>query len=349
MSPVFVITEPSGYLGNRLGLFAQFIAAASAHNARVWNPAFFDYRRHFKTTSSDFFCTFPPKTRLSAASPRASATYLRAAQRLARVFAGALSNRRVFTVEFPAQDTSHLEFRYMFSLDDPQFVARLNKHRPMIFFSGYYFHDRTNVPAYQSTIRRYFTPLDSYQENVNRVVERARRNGDILVGVHVRRGDNNVWMGGRYYWNDDQWLAVLTRTIDAFPGKKVSFLLTSDEPLSRETFSRVNATISTGHIIEDLYALAACDYIVAPHSTYSGWASYIGEVPLLCLRAPDTEIDPAGFKIIREPYRDLSANLGLRNIDITHAVLRDGRNALQGDFPHVDPRPGNTQTPGRKE
>jgi hypothetical protein len=34
-----------------------------------------------------------------------------------------------------------------------------------------------------------------------------------------------------------------------------------------------------GHFIEDLYALASCDYIIGPPSTFSQWASFYGNVP----------------------------------------------------------------------
>jgi hypothetical protein len=36
----------------------------------------------------------------------------------------------------------------------------------------------------------------------------------------------------------------------------------------------------TGHLIEDLYSLAQCDFLAGPPSTFTLWASFYGKVPL---------------------------------------------------------------------
>ena len=61
---MFVIAQRANQLGNRLFLFAHFIAFAIENNVTLVNPAFEEYAHFFKTTSVDLFCRYPPKKSL---------------------------------------------------------------------------------------------------------------------------------------------------------------------------------------------------------------------------------------------------------------------------------------------
>jgi len=71
---------------------------------------------------------------------------------------------------------------------------------------------------------------------------------------------------------------------------RVRFLLFSNEPIAEADFAGFDTGRSSDHPVEDLYALAGCDYIIGPISTYSMWASFYGRVPLLHLHRPDQPI-----------------------------------------------------------
>ena len=43
-------------------------------------------------------------------------------------------------------------------------------------------------------------------------------------------------------------------------------------------------------MIEDVYALSQCDYILGPPSTFSMWASFIGDVPLRIVKYANENI-----------------------------------------------------------
>ena len=47
--------------------------------------------------------------------------------------------------------------------------------------------------------------------------------------------------------------------------------------------------------ITDLYALSKCDYIIGPPSSYSQWASFIGDVPLCPLLDSNMDISMDSF------------------------------------------------------
>jgi hypothetical protein len=52
-----------------------------------------------------------------------------------------------------------------------------------------------------------------------------------------------------------------------------------------------------GHLVVDMYSLAACDYIVGPPSTFSQWASFYGSVPLCIVRDAEHRLSLNDFVI----------------------------------------------------
>lgn len=51
-------------------------------------------------------------------------------------------------------------------------------------------------------------------------------------------------------------------------------------------------------IVEDLYALSRCNYIMGPPSTFTMWASFIGDVPLRIVKYSNENIERDEFSPI---------------------------------------------------
>ena len=84
-----------------------------------------------------------------------------------------------------------------------------------------------------------------------------------------------------------------------FSGKKTKFLICSDEEQDTQIFTsaKIEFCFRSGHMIENLYSLAECDYIVSPPSTYGMWASFYGKTPLYTINDPCQIITAAGFSM----------------------------------------------------
>ena len=77
-----------------------------------------------------------------------------------------------------------------------------------------------------------------------------------------------------------------------FAPQKVSFLVCGEDTQQfREALSCLNVSWGSGQLVEDMYALAECDYLVGPPSTFTGWASFYGNVPICQLKSADMEIE----------------------------------------------------------
>ena len=87
---------------------------------------------------------------------------------------------------------------------------------------------------------------------------------DVRLAVHIRRGDYKVWMGGKYFFNDDVYIEHIRQFLDNFPDKKVSvFICTNDRNLNvncyREALGLKSIYCPKGNEAEDLCLLSQCD------------------------------------------------------------------------------------------
>lgn len=278
-----IVASKFGRMANRLLLFAHLAASAREHGYRVWNPAFDEYAQFFPSTESDFLCRFPPRRpRLRSARLRHAAYVLfaRLAARPARL-GGLLS-------------VVHLPDEQELDVASPAFVRRARR-RPVLV-QGWQFRDYASLRRHGDEIREFFRPHQRYLDDASAAVATARGGADLLVGVHVRRGDYRTWDGGRHFWGLPQYADVMRRTAALFPGRRVSFLVCSDEPVEELGGAR-----GPGHPVSDLYALAGCDYLFGPPSTYSMWASFWGRVPLRIVDEPAASFALESFAVFDHP------------------------------------------------
>jgi hypothetical protein len=263
-----IMQNKSGQLANRLAAFAHFIANAVEHNYTLINPTFGEYAKYFPATRQNNFGDLPISVRLK---PNLPYPIFKVASR-----AAALLIPRSPLHEFIQWD-DHAEF----NLNTADFVDKARKK--IVITNGWLFRDHVNFAKHAKVIRSIFTPDASIQDAVKRLDMQARQQAEVIVGVHIRRGDYQQWHDGKYFYSNEQYGAMMAQAESCFKasGKRVAFLVCSDEAVDAHAFAPHHVIAGAGRIIEDLYSLATCDYIIGPPSTYSGWAAYYGEVPLM--------------------------------------------------------------------
>jgi hypothetical protein len=253
-------------MANRMVLFAHLAASAREHEYEVWNPAFDEYARFFPAADSDFLCRFPPRP--AARDPRLRHAAYLFVRTLAELQRGV---GRLLPVIRPPDETE-------LDIGDPSFVRRA-RQRPLLV-QGWGLRDYESVRRHADELRRFFRPHQRYLDEAASAVEAARRDCDVLVGVHVRRSDYRLWNEGRYFWSDDVYAQLMATTAELFSGRRVGFMVCSDEPVS------LGGARGPGHPVSDLYALAGCDYLFGPPSSFSVWASFYGRVPTRLVEHP---------------------------------------------------------------
>ena len=295
---LFVISGRCGRLGNRIILFANFIALAEEQGHRVINPTFHSYARFFEATRGDIYCRYPPATRRSWLD---IVPGVGDAIRGTRIFfhttraAGLLNERypvfgkTVFTLrETPA--------RKITALDGPEVQAKIHDAR-IVLVNGWNFRAPELVRRHAEKLKSYFRPIAEIEQASFKAVDQLRQHADIVVGVHVRHGDLIKWRGGNYFFPTSRYATWMNELAEQFPGRKAAFFVCSDEPRHEREFPGLRVGIGTGSAVGDMCALAKCDYIFGPLSTFSMWASFYGHKPLFLIHDRKARIEREKFQI----------------------------------------------------
>ena len=115
-------------------------------------------------------------------------------------------------------------------------------------------------------VRHHFRLPDNNRAAVDRLMRDLRQDSDVVIGIHIRHGDYATFMDGRYYYSLDQYAALMHRVVEQLSGQRVKFLVCSNAKWIPEIFEGLDVTPGTGHITEDMYALAETDLIFGPPS-----------------------------------------------------------------------------------
>lgn len=284
---VVVIASKAGRLGNRLFLSAYFMANALARGYCLMNPALGEYAPFFEGSAHDPFCRFPstglPMDREIAAQCRDILLSISALAGVLMPSSKTLDIRKTLDAVDGVYD-----------LNSSEFAALLNEVR-LLVVKGWKFRDDTNLVRYHDVIARYFQPIASIREPVERLLSHARTLGEEVIGVHIRQGDYREWKNGVHYFETEQYAHWMREVSHLDPSRKTVFLVCASDPVDTACFTGLEVVMGPGSVIGDLYALSLSNRIMGPPSTFSTWASYAGRVPLCMLQHHLQEVTPAAF------------------------------------------------------
>ena len=275
---MLVIGRSFGQLGNRLFLYAHLMAAAQEYGVSLANPCFAEYAHLFPSLQHDLWCRYP-KVETASRPPSllrrkvvAKSVYL-ASRLLGPVGATGVPYRVI-----------RIRGDQRCDLAGESFAAAV-RHSRLLVLQGWHFRSDDLLYRHAEPIRRHLRVQPIHQERVQRLIERIRRQAELVFGVHVRHGDYATYLNGRYFIPLSQYADAMRSIVAQFPGRAIGFLVCGNTPMSHEDFPGLPVHFGTGHLVEDMYSFAAADLLIGPPSTYTGWASFYGSVPLLTLQA----------------------------------------------------------------
>ena len=292
------ITMRCGRLANRLTLFSHFIALAEEQGHCVINFTFHSYAHLFETARRDIYCQYPVPRRRSwldlvpGVAPALRKT--RICYHMIRVTNAVMEwfpffgKSTVTLLETPGGGITQL---------DGAVVQDQIRDARIVFVHGWRLCAPELVQRHAQKIRDYFRPVPEVESASQRAVDTLRQNADMVVGVHVRQGDYRGWRGGKFFFPVAQYAAWMREFAGQFPGKKVAFCVCSDEPRTPDEFAGLTVGFGPGFPAGDLFALARCDYIFGPASTFTQWASFYGGKPLYQLWSSNDRLELGKFGV----------------------------------------------------
>ncbi len=293
-----VLVNRCGRMGNRLALFANFAAVAEELNCTIVNCPFHSYAKSFVNTSKDIYCRYPvtPEKSIWDRIPGAADII-----RGTRIFFHSTRAASSLIERWNIGKSSIYTLREdmstpITSLESQRVIDAIAK-ADIVFANGWKFRAPNWVEKHAETIRNYFQPVKEIEEAAQCAVEKLRQNADVVAAVHMRRGDYRRWHKGKYFFSKEQYAQWMLQMEKQFPERRVSFLLCSDEAFSKEDFQGLSVTAGPGNPTEDMHAMAGCDWIFGPLSTFSQWASFYGATPLFHLRDKNDQLELSRFRI----------------------------------------------------
>jgi hypothetical protein len=280
---MIVIARSFGQLGNRLFLYAHFIAAAREYGVQLANPCFAEYAHLFPATANDLWCRYPRQP--ITTSPPA----LRTRKVLAKsVYLAARSLSTIGLTDYPFH-VLRIKGEQTCDLGSEEFagLARSNRH---LLALGWLFRSERLCTQHADAVRDHFQIAPEHRQHVDRVIAAIRAESDVIVGVHIRHGDYATFLNGKYFYSVAQYADWMRSIAAQLAGKRVAFLVCSNAEVNQDDFGDLRVHFGPGHIIQDMYAMAEADLLIGPPSTYTGWASFYGNVPLVAMETADQPI-----------------------------------------------------------
>ena len=162
---------------------------------------------------------------------------------------------------------------------------------------------------YKPEILRLFAIDKKYKRNADELLAWQPKDG-VRVGLHVRRGDYLTWNGGRYYYSDAQFAAVLRQFAALHPGKHLQVFVCGNDPSLdessyREALPGCTVLFPKGSAIADLYLLSQCDWLIGPPSTFTLVASMYRNVPLYWIEDPAAPVTASSFAFFDTLFREI--------------------------------------------
>jgi len=163
------------------------------------------------------------------------------------------------------------------------------------------------VKKYQDQIRAHLQPSPKYLDTARSFVKSLRSSYDLVVGVHIRQGDYRRWNEGNHFFTSEEYKNIIEAFDSTHLTENVGFVLASDESQDPSVFQddsyhfATGAAVGSGHYLEDFAKLSRCDIVLAPPSTFSTFAAFLGDSPLVPLHRSVLE---DGFELLDRPLFD---------------------------------------------
>lgn len=158
-----------------------------------------------------------------------------------------------------------------------------NRHGKLqVFFDAFWHKEDSAIIENLEECQRFFAFKPEIVERNENYMCTVRKGSGKIVAVHARRGDYRKFLGGKFYFSDDE-LAFWMKGLRG--DSPVRFIFFSNEKIDLEYYKKLGFDViqSDGDAIDDLCRMSKCDYIMGPDSTYSWWAMVMGHKPRLNL------------------------------------------------------------------
>jgi hypothetical protein len=168
----------------------------------------------------------------------------------------------------------------------------------LMLVGGWEFRDFQAIAHHEEFLRKKYCIAKS-NKNYFCICSKMK-NYEVVLGVHIRRGDYKNWRNGIYFFEYSTYRRLIDDFVKLQDGKKVFVVYFSDErPHPSDIDCPVEYMISRNAYYIDYRLMGNCDYLIGPPSTFTPWASFIYQIPYLPITHPQQKICLTDFSICK--------------------------------------------------
>lgn len=310
--PFIIIASQFGNLGNRLFLYANVISFAIEHKAIVINPGFHPWRGLFHGSRAGAVACFPTQRAPHFSWDGIEHLIQQIAWASESISRSSFSSSKWASIRInDSKEMSH----EMISMSKPIF-SNWAKQKHVLILSGYLFLSDRLMQRHVNKLISYFSQLEGNTTKALEPIRILREENDLVIGIVIRHGGYESWLNGKYYFSTSTYINWTKEAASLYPKLRTGFFICSDCEQELSGLNSLSYSFRSGSDLENRAALIHCDMIISPPSSYSGWAAFMGRVPLLILASQNQEIRVQDFRIINN-HTDLRDNSYPADIDRT--------------------------------
>jgi len=127
---------------------------------------------------------------------------------------------------------------------------------------------------------------------------------DYILGIHIRGRDYKTWKAGRYLFSQAQYRLWVDQFIALQLGARIKVLLFSDEEVDQALFQSlpVSWEVAGGTVAEDYWLMSRCTILAGPPSTFTLWASFLGNNTCIQFQSVEDSASQAMTDRVMSPY-----------------------------------------------
>jgi hypothetical protein len=282
---MIIITSCPGQLGNQLHQFANILAYAFEYNHKVVNLALIGNQDLFINFSKKILPLYPLSEIpiLDKAFSHYKYRYL-VASYLHNTLTG-LSGKPVFSDRMFHFSLKNFKVG---SLCEPGIHQQIT-HASVTLLRGLKYQHPDLVCKHANQLRQVL-------RFNGQMICNSSNSSLIKIGLHMRLGDYSRWKGGRFFYTEEQYANIAHQLVKAIDMPCVVRAY-SNVDVQKDIFAGLPIEFMRGTVTQDLCSMAECNFLAGPPSSFSSWASFIGQVPLYFIEDPNIAPELRLFRV----------------------------------------------------
>jgi len=280
---IIILRHGGGRLGNQLWLYTNVYAFCLENGYKCSNPSFFAYNKYYGFHDPNPLVKFFEFLNNFKINDSHASNYL-----FYKMYKYCSSLMPILqkgvVIKIKPDQKLNLPPTRVTKPNHKKIIRLIESNRcKYVYLDGGQFENPKGVKKYRKQITKKFLPEANVVKKVDNFLKRFRN--CCLVAVHIRQGDYKRYRGGKLYFSQPEVASILRLFIAKYykGNKKVKFILFSDSKIDLNNFTGLDIVAGFGpdSMIEDMLAMSRCDVIIASESSFSSYAAYYGDIPLL--------------------------------------------------------------------